>query len=89
MEVSKEISVTGAEVYEKKALKTVLRNVQYWLIDFGYSQGWKTGNLVPNQDNMSKRHEYLCLFFANRSKPEGEKLREIYTDESYIYEHYN
>ena len=56
MEVSKENSVTGAEVYEKKALKTVLRNVQHWLIDFGYSQGWRTGNLVPNQDNMIKRH---------------------------------
>ena len=38
---------------------------------------------------MIKRHEYLCLFFANRAKPEGERLREVYTDESYIHEHYN
>ena len=89
MEVAKETSVTGAEVYEKKAIKTALRNIQCWLIDFGYSQGKRTGNLVPNQDNMIKRHEYLRLFFANRAKPEGERLREVYTDESYIHEHYN
>ena len=55
MEVAKETSVMGVEVYEKKALKMALRNIQRWLIDFGYSQGRRTGNLVLNQDNMIKR----------------------------------
>jgi hypothetical protein len=40
-------------------------------------------------ENIAKKHHYLRTFFANRAKTPEERLREVYTDESYIHEHYH
>jgi hypothetical protein len=59
--------------------------VRVWWIQ----EGKRRGNLVPSEANVAKKHHYLRTFFANRAKPPGERLREVYTDESYIHEHYH
>jgi hypothetical protein len=64
--------------------------VRRWLAEFGgYERGKRKGNLVPSPQNVAKKHHYLRTFFANRAKHPGERLREVYTDESYIHEHYH
>jgi hypothetical protein len=56
---------------------------------WGYERVKRKGNLVPSEANVAKKHHYLRTFFPNRAKPPGERLREVYTDESYIHEHYH
>lgn len=76
--------------YQQKALRTAMRTVQRWLVDFaGYKRGKRTGNIVPSAKNIAKKHKYLRLFFANRALPPAFCKREVYTDKSYIHEHYN
>jgi hypothetical protein len=78
--------------YQTVPFKAAFRNVQRWLKEFGgYEQGKKRkGNLVPSEANVAKKHHYLRTFFSNRAKaPAAERLREVYTDESYIHEHYH
>ena len=75
--------------YEKTGLTTGWRNVRRWLAKNGYKRGNRKGNLVPSQAQILRRHEYLRLFFHNRSLPDEERKREIYLDESYIHEHYH
>jgi hypothetical protein len=70
--------------------KAASRGVQRRLSEFGgFERGKCKGNLVPSEANVAKKHHYLRSFFANRAKPPGERLREVYTDESYIHEHYH
>jgi hypothetical protein len=38
---------------------------------------------------IAKRHEYVQALFTNEALPKGERLRNVYMDESYIHEHYN
>jgi hypothetical protein len=76
--------------YEKLPFNTAYRVVRKWLTEFGgYERGKPRGNLVPPEANVAKKHHYLRTFFANRGKPPGERLRKVYTDESYIHEHYH
>jgi hypothetical protein len=76
--------------YEKLPFTTAYRVVWKWLHEFGgYERGKRKGNLVPSPQNVTKKHHYLRTFFANRAKPPTERLREVYTDESYIHEHYH
>jgi hypothetical protein len=80
----------GGQSYQKGPFKAAYRNVQRWLVEFGgYDRGKRKGNLVPSEANVAKKHRYLRTFFANRAKPPRERLREVYTDESYIHEHYH
>lgn len=44
---------------------------------------------MPSEQQVAKRHHYLREFFDNRAKPPEERLREVYTDQSYIHEHYH
>lgn len=75
---------------EKKALSAALRATQRWLFDYGgYKRGPRTGNLVPSEEHTAMKHHYLRVFFENRGKEPEDRLREVYTDESYIHEHYN
>ena len=78
----------GVHLYEPKALKVALQNVQHWIVWAGFCRG-KRNNIQPNLTNVLKRHQFLREFFANRALPPGERLREVYLDESYIHEHYN
>jgi hypothetical protein len=76
--------------YQLLPFKSAYRGVQRWLSEFGgYERGKPKGNLVPSPQNVAKKHHYLRTFFANRAKPPGERLREVYTDESDIHEHYH
>jgi hypothetical protein len=76
--------------YEQVAFDSAYRAVRRWLAEFGgYKRGKCKGNLVPSEANVAKKHYYLWTFFANRAKPPGERLREVYTDEIYIHEHYH
>jgi hypothetical protein len=76
--------------YETLPFNTAYRVVRKWLAEFGgYEHGKRRGNLVPSPQNVAKKHHYLRTFFANRAKPPRERLREVYTDESYIHEHYH
>jgi transposase len=74
--------------FDKVAFQSAYRNVRRWLSSFGYQRG-KRNNIVPNQANIAKRHYYLRQFFDNRAAPKETRLREVYTDESYIHEHYH
>jgi hypothetical protein len=76
--------------YEQVAFDSAYRAVRRWLAEFGgYKRGKRKGKLVPSEANVAKKHHYLRTFFANRSKPPTERLREVYMDESYIHEHYH
>jgi hypothetical protein len=76
--------------YEQVAFDSAYRAVRRWLAEFGgYERGKHKGNLVPSEANVTKKHHYLRTFFANRAKPPRERLREVYTNESYIHEHYH
>jgi hypothetical protein len=72
-----------------KSYKAAIRSVQRLLIHFGYKRGKRKDNIIPNEANLLKRDKYLVQFFANRAKPPGERLREVYTDESYLHLHHN
>jgi hypothetical protein len=83
------VPVDGDGRYQRGPFKAAYRNVQMWLKEFGeYERGKRKGNLVPSSQNVAKKHHYLRTFFVNRAKPPGERLREVYMDESYIHEHY-
>jgi hypothetical protein len=84
------VPVDGDGRYQKGPFKAAYRNVQRRLKEFGgYERGKQVGNLVPSPENVAKKHHYLRNFFANRAKAPEERLREVYTDESYIHEHYH
>jgi hypothetical protein len=75
--------------FEKLHFQSAYRATQRWLSEFGgYNRG-KRKNLVPSEQQVAKRHHYLREFFGNRAKPPEEQLREVYTDQSYIHEHYH
>jgi hypothetical protein len=69
----------------KKRLRKVLRLLQA----FGYQRHKRTGYIVPTLANLMEREEYLRLFFLNRRRNRGDRLREVYVDEGYIHEHYH
>ena len=74
----------------EKPLDAAYRNTRRWLFGFaGYKRGQRKDNIVPNPANVTKRHKYLREFFANRELPPSERLREVYTDESYIHQYYH
>jgi transposase len=75
--------------FEKVPFKSAYRATRRWLSDFGGYQRGKRKNLVPSEQQVAKRHTYLREFFGNRAKPPQEQLREVYTDQSYIHEHYH
>jgi transposase len=76
-------------LYLKKKFGTAYRLVRKWVKDYaGYNQGKRTGNLVPSPQNILKKSFYLRKFFENRALPPEDRKREVYTDESYIHEHY-
>jgi hypothetical protein len=78
----------GIHLYESKPLKVALRNVQRWIVWAGFRRG-KRNNIQPNAAHVLRRHAFLREFFANRALPPGERLREVYLDESYIHQYYN
>jgi hypothetical protein len=76
--------------FEKVPFKSAYRVMQRWLSEFGGYQSGKRKNLVPSEQQVAKRHKYLREFFGNHAKPPQERLREVYTDQSYIHEeHYH
>jgi hypothetical protein len=85
------VPIDGEGRYQKVPFKAAYRAMQRWLVEFGGSYDWgkHKGNLVPSPQNVAKKHHYLRTFFANSAKPPTERLREVYTDESYIHEHYH
>jgi hypothetical protein len=84
------IATNEGRRYQTQAFDSAYRSVQQWLSEFGgYERGKEVGNLVPLPENIAKKHHYLRTFFANRAKAPEERLREVYTDESYIHEHYH
>jgi hypothetical protein len=75
-------------VFVKKDFQTASRNVRRYLQDYGYRRG-RRNNIAPNQSMIAKRHEYVQALFTNEALPKGERLRNVYMDESCIHEHYN
>jgi transposase len=76
-------------VFMKTPFETALRQVRRWVERRGYQRGKRTGNLVPKESVLIHRNKYLRALFENRAKPPGERMREVYLDESYIHEHYH
>lgn len=76
------------EVYDKKAFDSAYRSMRRWLERNEYRRGRRTGNIVMKEQIALQRDVYLKAFFANRSSPAEERLREVYLDESYIHQHY-
>jgi len=63
--------------YLPKHFRSGYRAVQRWIKDCGgYQQGRRTGNLVPNQENVAKKHHYLRKLFSNRNLPPEEEEAE-------------
>ena len=75
--------------FEKLHFQSAYRATQRWLSEFGGYKRGKRKNLVPSEQQVAKRHHYLREFFGNRAKPPAERWREVYTDQSYIHEHYH
>ena len=74
----------------RKDFNSAYRSVHRWVKDFaGYNQGKRKGNLVPSAENVAKKHYYLRKLFENANQPAEARKREVYTDESYIHEHYH
>lgn len=78
----------SGEGHDKKDYHAAHRSVQRWLVANDYRRGKRTGNVVMKEHIAAHRDRYLQAFFENREKPPGERLREIYLDESYIHQHY-
>jgi len=75
--------------YLKTPFDSAYRATLRWLSEFGGYKRGKRNNIVPRADQVAKRHYFLREFFKNRQLPAEDRLREVYTDESYIHEHYS
>jgi len=83
------VATNSDGVYEKKSFESAYRNTRRWLQEFGGYKRGRRKNIVTSPEQTAKVHKYLRLFFDNRVLPPEEQLREVYTDKSYIHEHYN
>jgi hypothetical protein len=72
-------------LYSKKEYNSTYRNVRRFMAKLGYTQGRHTGNIVPTTAVLLERIQYLKAFHDNRIKPQEERLREVYVDESSYY----
>eukprot|EP00977_Amphora_coffeiformis_P004960 scaffold1057_cov154-Amphora_coffeaeformis.AAC.5 len=73
--------------YQKKDFRTALRCVQRFLVRMGYLRGKKKG-IRPKTDVIEKRDVFLKKYIGNSLLPPEQRLREVYTDESYVHHHY-
>ena len=68
--------------------KAALRCTQQWLAKNGFQRGKRRGCVKMNPEHVERRDQYLKAILTNRSKPVGQRRKEIYTDESYIHYHH-
>ena len=76
-------------LYEKKDFHSAYRNVHRLLQSLGYQRGKQTGNMVPDEIQQQQKAHYIREVVTNLSLSPEEHFRDVYTDESYIHEHYN
>ena len=76
------------DLMNKKQFDAAHRCVRRWLQHHGWMHGRKKGKvkMMETPKLRSQRAQYLATMKANR---EGEKLREVFTDESYVHQHYH
>ena len=67
---------------------TALKSVQRYLKKQGFLRGKLSGKVKVNPKHTAWRNQYLRQLIANGMLPDGQRKREIYTDESYIHHHH-
>ena len=75
---------------DPKGYKAALRAVQRLLQGLGYGRGASRGDgsIELKQHVRDARNEYLERIKEEDAKPVHEQMRRVYTDESYIHQHY-
>jgi len=77
-----------ATAYSDKEMAAARRCVQRWLVDHGWQRGKANAKTKMKETPELRAHraEYLKVVQDNRN---GKKLREVFTDESYMNRHYH
>ena len=73
---------------DKNDFRAALRSVQRYLSKNSFQRGRRTGSIWINLDYLAWKDMYIIRIMNDRTKPEEEKLNEVYTDESYIHHHH-
>ena len=71
-----------------KDFQTALISVQRYLLRNGFRRGRKSGSIRLSTNHLVWKDSYLRKMTNNRSKPIGERLIEMHTDESYVHYHH-
>ena len=75
--------------HEKLDYNADLRAVRRYLARKQFKNRKVTGKVPFNSKNVSRRNDYVRKISENRAKLEYERLREVYTDESYVQHHHH
>lgn len=72
-------------IFDLKDFRSAVRSVQWDLIRTGFQRGKRTCSICVNPEHVAWRDACLRKILENQSKPEGQRLTEVYADESYIH----
>ena len=78
-----------SSTYDNSEYDSALRASQRYLKRSGFLRGRRTGGLKINIEHIAWRNQYLRTILENRALPPSLRLREVYTDESYIHHHHH
>ncbi len=74
---------------KKSDLESAYRSVRRFLNCNGFCRGRRKDGISINYKHVVWRNRYLRVLRENRNKPESERLKEVYLDESYIHKHHS
>ena len=77
-----------ADLSNKKQLDAAVRCTQRWLVKHGWQRGKKNAKTKMKETVALREARALYLRTVKQNR-EGEKLREVFTDETYIHQHYH
>ena len=81
------IETDNSELYGSEDFQVKLKHVQWYLSRNGFRRGKKSGSIRLNIDHLEWEDAYLRKITESRSKSNGKKLIEVYTDERYVHHH--
>ena len=68
--------------------RAALSSVQRYIHKKGLVRRKRSGTVKINCEHIAWRNEYIRTILSNRSLPRNQRLREVYTDESYVHHHH-
>ena len=83
------LPVDEQDKYTAMQLESVLRCIRRYLSDTGFIRGKIQDSPRVQTDYLIWRNLYLHILMSNCNLPLAKRLREVYTDESYVDHHYS